>query len=304
MKFAIVIPNYNGRELLGKNLPTIIKNFPEVPIVIVDDASTDGSVEMLKKTYPKITVIEKITNSGFATTVNIGFKAAKADVVILLNSDIVVKSNFLSKLERHFQNEKLFAVGFCDEDREENRTIKRGRGVGSFRRGFLIHKRGEISKDNTLWASGGSSAFRKSYWEQLGGLSELYQPFYWEDIDISYRALKAGLAIDFDSEIVVEHHHHEGSISRQFNKTEIKKIAYRNQILFVWANITDTYYIISHVFWLPYHLSKALIGGDLVFISGFIKALVLLPQILKKRSTSRSFFKKSDALVLTSFSYE
>ena len=60
---------------------------------------------------------------------------------------------------------------------------------------MLVHSRGEVNKTNTLWVNGGSGAFRKSIWEDLGGFDELYNPFYWEDIDLSYRAKKAGYKI-------------------------------------------------------------------------------------------------------------
>ncbi len=118
---------------------------------------------------------------------------------------------------------------------------------------FLCNAAGSLEKRNTLWVSGGSAAFRKSIWVKLTGLNTLYNPFYWEDIDISYRAQKAGYKVIFEKESIVVHDHQQGAIKTIYSDDQIKKIAYRNQFFFVWLNITDMKYICSHILWLPYH---------------------------------------------------
>ena len=107
---------------------------------------------------------------------------------ILFNTDVYPDKDFLTPLLSHFKDEKVFAVGCMDKSIEGKDVVLRGRGIGVWKRGFLVHEKGEIEKSDTLWVSGGSGAFRKSIWDKLGGLNELYNPFYWEDIDLSYRA--------------------------------------------------------------------------------------------------------------------
>ena len=265
---------------------------------MVDDASTDESIEFLKKNFPKIKLIEKITTSGFATSVNLGFKAAYGDLVVLLNTDVVPQRDFLKFVLPHFEDPRMFAVGCLDASIEGDKIVKRGRGIGSFKRGFLVHARGEIDKTDTLWVNGGSSVFRRSIWEKLGGFDALYNPFYWEDVDLSYRAQKSGYKIVFEPSAVVEHHHEEGSIKRNFTQNQIKRIAYRNQFIFVWKNITNASFLISHFFWLPYHVVTSILSGEFNLFVGFVDALVKLSDVLRRREFSVRFFKKTDKEVL------
>jgi len=303
MTVSVVIPNYNGFKLLKQNLPKVLARAPQAEIIVVDDGSTDESVVFLKGNFPRIKLIEKVHNHGFATSVNLGVRAAYGDIVFLLNSDAVPQKGFLPPLLARFkEREDLFAVGCLDQSIEGEKVTERGRGVGRFERGFLAHGRGEINQTNTLWASGGSSAFRKRMWEQLGGMDELYDPFYWEDIDLSYRALKSGFAVVFEPKSVVRHMHEEGSIAKSFTSTQINAISYRNQIMFVWKNITDRRIILEHLLWMPYHLLRSLLTGEWVLVRGFFAAFRRLPKILKQRRIAEKLFTRTDRQVLSVFS--
>jgi GT2 family glycosyltransferase len=308
MKISIVIPNYNGEKLIKKNLSKVVdclsKSNEDYEIIVVDDGSTDGSIDYLK-TKEDILGIKLIVNQknlGFSSTVNKGVEETSGDIIVLLNTDVVPKEGFLKPVLPHFNDENVFAVGFLDESMEKNKKVFRGRGVGGFRKGFLVHRKGEIDKSNTLWASGGSSAFRKSVWDKLGGLNALYDPFYWEDIDLSYRALKSGYKIIFEKKSVVEHYHEEGSIKQKYSDSFIKAIAYRNQFIFVWVNITDLDFQFLHLIFLPYHFLKALIRGEGEFFVGFFRALILLPKIIQSSFRTQKLFVKTDREVLKEFS--
>ena len=268
MDISVVIPNYNGVKLLEKNLPKvldILKNYKEgkTEVIVVDDASTDKSVELLKRYKVGTLAIPK--NLGFSSAVNKGVSKAKGEIVVLLNTDVSPEKDFLRPLLGHFKDEKVFAVGCMDKSMENGKTVLRGRGLGKWEKGFLVHRRGEVDKTNTLWVCGGSGAFRKSIWEKLGGLNELYNPFYWEDIDLSYRALKSGYKIVFESQSIVTHEHEKGAIKSKYSEFQIKTIAYRNQFIFVWENATDYSLQFLHFVWLPYHFLKALARRDTAF---------------------------------------
>lgn len=297
MNLSVVIPNYNGQDLLKKNLPKVIESVGDAEIIIVDDCSSDNSLNILRNFESKLKVIVNEKNLGFSSTVNRGVKAVKGEIVILLNTDVVPEKGFLDSLLYHFKDERLFAVGCMDKSIENNKVILRGRGVGSWEKGFLIHSRGEINKTNTLWVSGGSGAFRKSIWSQLGGFDELYNPFYWEDIDLSYRAVKSGYKIVFEPKSIVLHEHEKGAIKRKFSSFEVKTIAYRNQFIFVWKNTTDLSLRLSHLFWLPYHFTKAFLRLDIAFFRGFLGAFFLLPQILKESFKDQKLFVLEDSKI-------
>jgi GT2 family glycosyltransferase len=158
-----------------------------------------------------------------------------------------------------------------------------------------------VDKTNTLWVSGGSGAFRKSIWEKLGGLNELYAPFYWEDIDLSYRAIKSGYEVLFESKSVVVHEHEQGAIRNKYSEFKIKTTAYKNQFIFVWENITDFPLRVSHIAWLPYHFAKALVASDWAFYLGFLEALILLPKIIKSSLSYQKLFIRKDKQILASY---
>jgi len=316
MKISIVIPNYNGENLLKKNLPKVFeaveyyirKKNSETEIIIVDDCSKDNSIDIIQNSefriqnkIVKLKIVENEKNLGFASTVNRGVIEASGGIVVLLNTDVIPERDFLEPLLSHFKDEKVFAVGCMDKSIENDKTILRGRGIGKWQRGFLVHARGEVDKTATLWVNGGSGAFRKSTWDKLGGFDELYSPFYWEDIDLSYRAIKSGFKVLFEPKSIVVHEHEKGAIKGAYSQFKIKTIAYRNQCIFVWKNANDSKLQLLHIFWLPYHFIKAFVGGEWAFFLGFFQAFIRLPQVIKSRNSSKKYFTKSDREVVKEF---
>ncbi|MBU0618993.1 glycosyltransferase family 2 protein [Patescibacteria group bacterium] len=300
MKISIIIPNYNGVAVLAKNLPQVIKQAESAEIIVVDDASTDKSVSLIKNKFPQIKLVVKKTNTGFAASCNLGVKKSKGEIIILLNHDACPKKDWLKPLLSHFKDSQVFAVGCLEEDD----GIERGRGVASFKRGWLVHSRGEVDQTNTLWVSGGSGAFRKSLWQKLGGFDLLYAPFYWEDIDLSYRALKAGYQLVFESQSRVVHHHIRGAIRQHHSPTYIKTIAYSNQFLFFWKNITDPRLIAAHFLWMPYHFISAALRRDWPFFKGFFLALLKLPAVFRQKQKATQFSQLKDHQVIAPFKNE
>lgn len=294
MKISIVIPNWNGYALLKKHLATVLSAADGSQVIIVDDASTDDSVRFLKTNFPSVVVIEQREHLGFASTVNKGVEKAKGDIIILLNTDVEPDKDFIKPLTKHFDDKNVFAVGCMDKSMEKGKMVERGRGVARWHRGFYVHSRGEVTSQDTAWVSGGSGAFRKLMWQKLGGMDTLFNPFYWEDIDLSYRARKAGWQTVFEPKSVVTHFHEEGKILKEYTPQTIKEIAYRNQFLFIWKNVTDSSIFFMHVFWTPIRLFQSLANGDIAFIKGYFRALSKIPQVIIHRHRSLRLYVKSD----------
>ena len=282
MKVGIIIPNYNGKRLLEKNLPKVIQEIKklsnlEIELIVIDDNSNDNSVQWLtdcrkKLKNVKLKILRNQKNFGFSSTVNRGVREAKGEIVVLLNTDVFPEEGFLESVLPHFKDPKVFAVGLLDKSVEGEKIVRRGRGIGEWQRGFYVHRRGEVDRTDTAWVSGGSGAFRKSVWEKLGGFDEIYNPFYWEDIDLSYRAKKAGYRILFEPKSIVIHEHEKGIIKRQFPIWKIKSISFRNQFLFVWKNANHSQ-LIFHFLWLPHHFVKSILRLDFCFWLGFLWAI-------------------------------
>lgn len=315
MNISIIIPNYNGEKILPKNLPHVLAAAKEykkgtVEIIIPNDPSTDKSKEVIARFLESLKnehIVGKTVDntrkeeSGFSKNVSRGVALATGEILVLLNSDVRPHKDFLAPLLEHFTNEKIFGVGCMDESIEDGKIVLRGRGVGYWHRGFILHKAGSLDKTNTFWVSGGSSAFRKRIWDKVGGLDVLFNPFYWEDIDLSYRAAKSGYTLVFEPKSRVIHEHEEGTIKTKFKPKYIQKIAYRNQFFFVWKNITDGNLLFSHIFWLPYHFISALKRKDWFFFQGFLAALLLLNRVQDSRYRAKKLFMRKDGEILKEF---
>jgi GT2 family glycosyltransferase len=295
LSVSIIIPNYNGEQLLKENLPKVINSAKKCEIIVIDDGSTDQSQIVLEKFSNIIRLLHTPKQLGFASAVNRGVNAATGDIIVLLNTDVVPDPSFLPPLISHFKNPHVFAVGALEISHEDGGLVKRGRGIAQWAKGFYIHERGEVNAQDTAWVSGGSGAFRKSLWIQLGGMDEIYNPFYWEDIDLSYRARKSGYLTLFESNSIVHHYHQSGAINQKYSPSFVKQIAYRNQFVFVWKNLSTLSMFWAHVFWTKIRLVQAIFRGDWDMIQGFILAIGKIPDVISKRNGQKRFWILSDS---------
>lgn len=300
-RVSVIIPNYNGRQLLAKNLPLVIKNCPGCEIIVVDDASADESIEFLRKKYKKIKVIKNSKNLGFAKTANLGIQKAKSSLVLLLNSDVSPRTKFLKVAVKHFENKKLFAVGLEDYSHEGGKIIIKGRGGIKFQKGFFLHFPAFIERGSTFWVSGGSGLFDREKFLQLGGFDDVYKPFYWEDIDLAFRAWRSGYSCVFEPLSKVDHYHEQGAIATQSSKFFIKTASYKNQFIFAWKNISSYTWALEHLLWLPIHVLKAVATLDWPFIFGLAWALFTLPNLIYNQSLTNNNYVKSDKEVAETY---
>lgn len=312
MKTEIIIPNYNGFDLIFDNLPKIVKIVEKninLTITIVDDGSTPEEQDKLsvfinqfkKNTIIPIRLLLNQKNVGFSSNVNRAALISNSDILVLFNTDVVPEKDFLRPLLSHFSDPEVFGVACMDKSIEGDKTVLRGRGLARWHKGFLEHRKGEVDKSNTFWISGGSSAVRSDLFKKLGGFDALYNPFYWEDIDLSYRAQKAGYKIIFEKDSVVIHMHRKGSIKKHYKDNIILAYAMRNQFTFVWKNITDVNLLVSHIIYLPKYLLSAVIRRDVIFLKGFCLAFLRLPDIMRHRNIQKKQFKLSDSEILKRF---
>jgi GT2 family glycosyltransferase len=244
-KVSVVMPNLNGEKLLEKNLPKLIaaKGYASneiLEIIIIDDGSWDGSVSFLKKNYPDVKLIRHTVNRGFSAAVNTGVRAAKGDLILLINTDVIPNTDFLVKVIPGFKDKSVFAISLHEKGF--------GSAKGTFVDGYIQLAMGDEGNKNhpSFYVSGGSGVFRRSIWIELGGMDEkLLSPFYWEDIDLCYRAAKRGYKLLWEPDGVVEHHH-ESTISK-FPKDYVARVRERNQLLMLWKNVTSPNLTRKHV---------------------------------------------------------
>ena len=126
---SVVIPNWNGRDLLSKYLPSVIEamaGHPDNEVIVVDNGSEDGSAQFVRENFPSVRLVALDRNLGFGGGSNEGFRAAKNDIVVLLNSDMRVEPDFLAPLLEGFSDETVFSVAcqifFSDPNRIREET--------------------------------------------------------------------------------------------------------------------------------------------------------------------------------------
>jgi GT2 family glycosyltransferase len=250
---SIVIPNWNGRDLLEKYIPSVLAataGNPENEVIVVDNGSTDGSVDFLRTAFPAVKVVALPRNLGFGGGSNEGFRAAANDVVVLLNSDMRVDPGFLQPLLDGFADENVFAVScqifFSDPEkkREETGLTQAGWSAGRLR---VRHR---IDDEITglypcFYAGGGSSAFDRRKFLELGGFDHLLRPFYLEDTDLGILAWKRGWKVLYQPRSVV-FHEHRGTIGKKFSPAYIDGVLKKNFLLFTWKNIHEWHRLRSH----------------------------------------------------------
>jgi len=241
---SVVMPNLNGEKLLEKNLPFLLKAKGNpgnniIEIIVVDDGSWDQSVKLLSSKFPEVKLIKHKINRGFSAAVNTGARAAKGDLILLINTDVIPEVNFLAPIFKDFENKKVFAISLHEKGFSWAK--------GSFSGGYIQLAMGEEGTEvhPSFYVSGGSGVFRRDYWMALGGMDEkLLSPFYWEDIDLCYRAAKHGYINLWEPEGIVVHNH-ESTISK-FPKSYVQRVRERNQLLVIWKNIHSPVLIRKH----------------------------------------------------------
>lgn len=300
LEVSIVIPNYNGENLIRQNMDSVIEATNAYPakseIIVVDDASQDDSIKVLVENFPDIKIVRHEINKGFAEAVHSGVKSSLYSIIILLNTDVIPGRNFISPLIHYFDREDTFAVSPLIRN-EKGKSMRVSWNLVKIVRGELRRKdwdlddalelAGQGKKLKSLYASGGSVAIRKQMFEQLGGFLPIYKPFYSEDKDLCTRAWKRGWATYFEPSSTVIHAH-KGSINLFFSHKRIKTIRRRNRFLYLWCHLSTNKLILSHLPWILYRFPMRILRFDMVYPLALFKALRQLGEIVKLRDQLRS----------------
>ncbi len=306
MRATLVIVNYNGRHLLEKSLPAAAgaAHFAgDHAVAVADDGSTDDSLGYVVGAFPQVNFLA-YPRRGFGATCNRAVADADTEVVVLLNSDVVVAPDFLPPLLADLEDPGVAAVGCRFLNPDGSLTDALGnRTSGEWRGGmlFLHHETDPARLTDTcpqLYPNGGAFAFRRARWLELGGFDDLYHPFYWEDADLGYRAWARGWRVLYEPRSVV-YHAQGGTIARVHRTGYIERTTARNALLFAWKNLLD-----------PQSLRRTLraqgrwtaddvlIGGLPNRLGALCDAAKLLRPAARRRSEERRARVVSDAEIL------
>ena len=301
---SVVIPTWNGKEHLARNLPSVVEALagnPDHEILVMENASDDGTAEFLAREFPSVRVVEMGSNLGFGRASNVGFSIARHDVVVLLNNDMRVEPDFLRPLLDGFRDPRVFSVTsqiyFQDSGKLREET---GLTTGRWHRGGirLQHVDDEAVDElfPTFYAGGGSSAYDRLKILELGGFDEILAPFYMEDVDVSYMAWKRGW-INFYAPRSIVHHEHRGTIGKHFDKAYIDRVLQKNRLLFAWKNMHHWRRLLGHFGWIYGEMWLSSLAGaspGRANVWSFLAALAQSARACARRTAARRLAEVPD----------
>lgn len=230
-RIAVVVLNYNTKELLERFMPSIMATaYPNMYIVLADNASTDGSSEFVKQNYPQITLLQLEKNLGYAGGYNEALKRVQADYYVLLNSDVEVPSNWLMPLvTMAMRDPKYGAIQPKIKDFKDKNLFEYAGAAGGFIdwlgypfcRGRVFDTveqdvRQYDADEEIFWASGACMMVKSEVFHKLNG----FDPHFFahmEEIDLCWRMQSRGFKIMYchDSEV---YHIGGGTLSQQHHR--------------------------------------------------------------------------------------
>lgn len=299
-RVSLLILNYNGKAHLKKCLESVFRmEYPNFEVKLVDNGSTDGSVEFVKKNYPQVKIVEHGVNRGFALGYNLVMDSVKSEFVALLNNDVLVEPEWLKKLIPYAKQEKVAAVTSKMLFLSDNGRINAAGGscdvygVG-WNRGNGEVDWGQYDKvEEVFYGSGGALLIKRKVWDEIGPFDERYF-LYGEDLDWCWRARLKGYKILYVPHAKV-YHYWRGS------KAPMERFLEKHWL----ATLLKNYSLKTLLKTLPKYLALKLLkfiwllknGGkneEIAVIEALIWNLANLRDTWKKRVVIQSFRSVSD----------
>ncbi|MBI4053813.1 MAG: glycosyltransferase family 2 protein [Candidatus Doudnabacteria bacterium] len=303
-KLFINLLGWNHRSKLHAAINSVLaQGFRDFDFVYTDNASTDGSTDFVKKTFPQVQVKQNKQNLGYAAGHNLAFQQTDAELVMVLNPDVILDTDFLKHIVRAFDDHRVAVAGGKMLRPGPGRVLD-GTGVVINRarrareRGQREHDQGQYDRDRAVFGVSGTAAvFRKSALEQTkvpkadGGFEYFDEDFfaYWEDVDLSWRLRLWGFTCRYVPQAVLYHERLAGSSPGGYKKIaafishhkqlpdNVKKWNWKNHLFCIIKND------FGWPFWrdLPLILAREL--AMLVFILIFEpKTLGVLPRFFRE----------------------
>ncbi|MGB7240816.1 MAG: glycosyltransferase family 2 protein [Sulfitobacter sp.] len=310
-KISVVIPNWNGAKWLPLCLDSLARqSFSDFRVYVVDNGSTDGSVELIKTNYPDHVVIENATNLGFAGGINCGFRAAKGALIVALNNDVETDPNWLAVMVAAMDDNPQAGFGASQLMDFKDRRVVDSLGDGFLPIGLSIKAWSRatyppqgLSVHEVQSACAAASVYRKSMLDRIGLFDEDFFA-YMEDIDLGLRAQMAGYRCIFIPGAIVYHigSATSGGTASAFSIRQTVQNTYSVILKNVPLSLVPVYVVLT----LGFHLAM-LIGSFLTrkldwvarnrgaVVAGLIKAARAAPDSLRKRAKMRNLRTQSTA---------
>ena len=305
MNIAVVILNWNGKDLLKKFLPSVVEHSQEAMVYVADNASTDNSVAYVKAEFPSVKIIQNKENGGYAKGYNDALKHIEADIFCLVNSDIEVTADWLKPIISKFESEENTAIIQPKLLDYNNKTHFEYAGATGgfidkygypFCRGRIFdtieEDKGQYNSSTKIfWASGACFFIRANVFKTLNGFDESFFA-HMEEIDLCWRAYNLSLSIKYVPESIV---YHVGGATLQNTNPKKTYLNFRNSLFTLTKNASGNLFLLIFVRLFLDGLAafKFLIELKFTHIFAILKAhfsfYLNLPKLLKQRKTLKHF---------------
>ena len=249
--FSVIIVTWNGLKHLKTFLPSVCATeYPDFEIILADNASSDDSVEWVKKEFPEVIISTFDDNYGYCGGNNRAAAYATKDILLFLNNDVKVDANWLHGINECFtQDEEIGAVQPKLRAYKEPEMFEYAGAAGGyidkfgypFCRGRIFES---VEKDEgqyddiseIFWASGAALAIKKDIFIELGGFDEDFE-FHMEEIDLCWRTKRLGYKIMYTPNSIV---YHLGGGSLAMGSPRKVYYNFRNNLFMLWKNYSTS----------------------------------------------------------------
>lgn len=247
-EITIVIPNYNGIKYIDDCLKSVFKQTVPADVVVVDNGSTDGSLEVIKEKYPDVRLVELGDNTGFATAVNVGIKEAKTEYIFLLNNDTVIQEDVSEKLLKAIKRyPKAFSVSSkMLALKGEHLIDDTGDYYCALGWAFTLGKDSASDKHSqkrqVTSACAGAAIYKKSILEEIGAFDDAHF-CYLEDVDLGIRARIYGYSNYYEPSAIV-YHAGSGTSGSRHNAFKVQ-LTSANNLYLIYKNMPVLMFLIN-----------------------------------------------------------
>lgn len=294
---TFIVPNYNQRHLMDFCLPPLLAEAGnEHTVILVDDASTDGSASYVRTRYPQVRVVRLPRNRGFSGAVRAGIAACETPLFALINTDVQTRPGFLQAMLPHFGEAATFAV--CSRiELPGGSQMETGNVAPAFSGILEPYHVPPTQTGPILYAGGASSIYHRARYHAIGGFETMYRPLYFEDIELGYRAWRRGWQSVFEPSASVWHQR-RAWMGKRFGDAYANETFLKNALLFVWKNIRDRGLLAQHFAYVWARLVSEVLRGEGMMCRAVLRALPLAPWVMMKRWREHRRGDVSDRAIL------